>query len=131
MTANGTPRHLASTRKIAWAAAAYGIELMWDDQSWLLSGFTRLTGQIGRAVAGNAKMESAIRAVDSPPPRLTLDRRRARFLAATLVSPADSPAVLFSLFELQMTLARSGWLTTADDQGQGPSLAQDYKNLGF
>jgi hypothetical protein len=27
-----------------------------------------------------------------------------------------------------MTLARSGWLITADDQGQ---VAQDYKNLGF
>jgi hypothetical protein len=74
MTANGIRRKLA--RKVGWAVAmstaAYGIELMWEGQAWLLEGFHRLSVNIGRCVAGTfstAKGEDAIRAADIPPNR--------------------------------------------------------------
>jgi len=92
MNANGIPRKLA--RKVAWAVAmstaAYGIEAIWEDQKWLLDGFTKLTTVLGRTVAGTfsaAKGEDAIRAADIPPPKPTLDRRRERLLASALVAP--------------------------------------------
>jgi len=34
------------------ATAAYDVELMWEDQKWLVHGFFRLTGRIGEEVAG-------------------------------------------------------------------------------
>jgi len=95
MNANGIPRKLA--RKVAWAVAmstaAYGIEAIWEDQKWLLDGFTKLTTVLGRTVAGTfstAKGEDAIRAADIPPPKPTLDRRRERLLASALAAPRDS-----------------------------------------
>ena len=96
MNGNGVPRKLA--RKVAWAiamsTAAYGVETIWEDQTWLLNGFHRLTTEIGRRVAGtfsSAKGEDAIRAVDIPPTRPALDRRRERLLSAALSATPDAP----------------------------------------
>jgi len=76
------------------SAAAYGIEAIWEDQRWLLDGFTKPTNVFGRAVAGTfstAKGEDAVRAADIPPVKPTLDRRRERLLASALAAPRDSP----------------------------------------
>jgi hypothetical protein len=96
MEANGTPRRLA--KKVAWAVAmstaAYGVEAIWEGQQWLSDGFDKLTRTIGRTVAGmfsTAKGEDTIRAADTPPTRLTLDRRRERLLASALAAPLDAP----------------------------------------
>jgi hypothetical protein len=85
MTANGIRRKL--TRKVGWAVAmstaAYGIEAIWKGQPWLLEGFNRLTTAIGRSVSGSfstTKGEDAVRAVDTPPAKPALDRRRERLL---------------------------------------------------
>jgi hypothetical protein len=71
MTINRVPRKLA--RKIAWevsmSTAAYGIEAIWEGQTWLLDGFNKLSAATGRAVAGTfstAKAEDAVRAADAP-----------------------------------------------------------------
>jgi hypothetical protein len=96
MNANGVPRKLA--RKIAWSVAmstaAYGIEAIWEDQQWLLDGFHKLTVAIARTVAGTfgtTKGEDAIRAGDIPPTKPALDRRREKFLIATMAAPSHSP----------------------------------------
>jgi ribonuclease HI len=96
MNAHGVPRKLA--RKIAWSVAmstaAYGIEAIWEDQQWLLDGFHKLTVAIARTVAGTfgtTKGEDAIRAGDIPPTKPALDRRREKFLIATMAAPSHSP----------------------------------------
>jgi hypothetical protein len=96
MNANGVPRKLA--RKIAWAVsmstAAYGIEAIWEGQTWLLDGFNKLSMAIGQAVVGTfstTKGEDTIRAADIPPTQPALDRRKERLLASALAAPENSP----------------------------------------
>jgi hypothetical protein len=102
MTANGIGRKLA--RKVGWAVAmstaAYGIEAIWEGQTWLLEGFHHPSVAIGRAVAGTfstTKGEDAIRAADIPLTRPALDRRCERLLTAALSAPEGTPKKLLLL----------------------------------
>jgi hypothetical protein len=96
MKANGVPRRIA--RKIGWSlamsAAAYGMEVIWKSQPWILKGFDKLTLAIARAVAGTFGTTAAgdtILATDSPPAGPALDRRRHKFLLATLSAADRTP----------------------------------------
>jgi hypothetical protein len=71
-----TFRVLTAGKKIAWriamTIAAYGVELMWEEQAWG-EAFEELTAGIGHAVAGTfrtAKGADAVRVADIPPPLL-------------------------------------------------------------
>jgi hypothetical protein len=76
------------------STAAYGVEALWEGQKWLLDDSSRLTGAIGRTVAGifgTTKGQDAIRATDTPPAEPMLNRRRERRLTSVMTAPVGTP----------------------------------------
>jgi len=93
MNANGVPRKLA--RKVAWAVAmstaAYGIEALWEGQSWLLDRSDKLSTAIGRAVTGIFSTAMGTGAISIPPTQPAVDQRRERLLVVSLAAPEGPP----------------------------------------
>jgi hypothetical protein len=78
----GIKRQLAPTvaLSISMYRDAYGIEAIWEGQTWIVKEFHRLTAGIGQDVAGTlcSKNDDAIRGAGTPPTRAALDRRTGR-----------------------------------------------------
>jgi hypothetical protein len=58
--------------------ATYGVEAIWEGQSWVLKGFDKVTIAIARAVVGTfstTQETDAIQVGDAMPTRAALDRR--------------------------------------------------------
>jgi hypothetical protein len=64
----GKMSNSTSYGSLVMSAAAYGMEIIWRDQKWVLKGFERLTHSIAKAVAGTfstTMAEDTIRAADT------------------------------------------------------------------
>jgi hypothetical protein len=113
MNANGIKRKLARKvgRAVAMSTAVYGIEAIWEGQSWLFDGFHRLSTAIGRTAAGTfstTKGEDAIRAADISPTRPTWTGDENDSSLQHSPPPPEHQRSFCSFPRLQTTLADTG-----------------------